>query len=399
MSPWCYQLSVDSPVEQGLLAASLAARGTLGWQDLARLPDLELAKVDIAVMNLACAADLPSTEKLDAAACLRVIDEWTRAIGQETERRLPRFRSTGYDSEAQWRVSLMIALLARTFGVRHNPAKVSLDVPLDVADTFLHGILWGNGGTCASLPVLYAAVGRRLGYPIKLAKTQGESLNQPGRRVGHCFARWEGSDGERFNIDVWDGRFCSPPDDYYRTAYQVTPEAEQVLGLIRSLTPKEELALFLENRAYCWLDLEQHRQAVYALIPACALDPCPGSFNTLALFLGQWHDRLMRQRPPVMPALTIQLPPRQFFPALPEELERRLLHVNALDLLLQKPEYRQRWWDPMRQRFGHLPADLPGQIVVQYRTDGVDIVFHERTERQDRMWQELHNRMRGKYHV
>jgi hypothetical protein len=41
--------------------------------------------------------------------------------------------------------------------------KIPLDAPLDVADSFIHGIIQGNGGTCASIPVVVSAVGRRLG--------------------------------------------------------------------------------------------------------------------------------------------------------------------------------------------------------------------------------------------
>ena len=61
------------------------------------------------------------------------------------------------------------------------------------------------------MPVLYVAVGRRLGYPLKLATTKG-----------HLFARWDGLDHsypawrERFNIEGTHG-FSSYPDDYYKT--------------------------------------------------------------------------------------------------------------------------------------------------------------------------------------
>ena len=267
--------------------------------------------------------------------------------------------------------------------VRYNTERIDLNVPLDVEDSFLHGIILGKGGSCASLPILYAAVGRRLGYPIKLATVQ-----DPRRRVGHCFARWEGSNGECFNIDSLDGRFCCAPDDWYREEYQVTPEAEQQLGSLKSLTPRHELADFLLNRAFCWQQLGNHRQAAFALIPRCFLKPLPGSINDLAVFLNRWHDFLRQVRPPVMPELTIYLPDQQF-PAVPEGLERLFFHINALDLVLQNPEYSNRWWRRMRSQPGYLPADLPGHIVVRYRSDGVAMDFYKQTDAQTRAWHEL----------
>ncbi len=38
----------------------------------------------------------------------------------------------------------------------------------DSKDVFIHGLLTGKHyGTCASLPFLYVAIGRRLGYPSR----------------------------------------------------------------------------------------------------------------------------------------------------------------------------------------------------------------------------------------
>jgi hypothetical protein len=40
-------------------------------------------------------------------------------------------------------------------------------------DIFLFGLLDGDHyGTCASMPFLYVAIARRLGYPVNLAATQ-----------------------------------------------------------------------------------------------------------------------------------------------------------------------------------------------------------------------------------
>lgn len=64
-------------------------------------------------------------------------------------------------------------------------------------------LLLGGRGTCSSLPPLYVAIGRRLGYPLKLVKS-----------FAHLFARWDNGAGERFNIECTARQFVSHPDEY-----------------------------------------------------------------------------------------------------------------------------------------------------------------------------------------
>lgn len=45
------------------------------WQTLVRLPDADLARLDIAEMNLACAEGLPGADRGDFEFCLRTLDE------------------------------------------------------------------------------------------------------------------------------------------------------------------------------------------------------------------------------------------------------------------------------------------------------------------------------------
>src|SRR5260370_37045333 len=91
----------------------------------------------------------------------------------DAERQLPQFRGdlAFYNgSENVFRVVCMVRVIQK-FGVLYNTAKIPAEVPFDTADTFLHGALLGEGGTCASLPVVPIAVGRRRGYPLELGLT------------------------------------------------------------------------------------------------------------------------------------------------------------------------------------------------------------------------------------
>src|SRR5262249_4403268 len=106
---------------------------------------------------------------------------------------------------------------------------------------FLHGVTGGVGGTCSSLPVAYVAVGRRLGYPLRLVKG-----------VRHLFARWDDPHGERFNIECTSRGFVSHPDEHYRCwPFEASDEAVQKFGLLRSLSEEEENASFLCTRGQC----------------------------------------------------------------------------------------------------------------------------------------------------
>jgi hypothetical protein len=144
------------------------------WKSLALLDDEQLATRDVAAVNLACAAGLPGgpTEE-QAAECIDRLDHYARSVAHYTQSHMPHFLAEPslYGSEARFRMVCLLRLLQNAFGVRYNTAKIDDGAAFGPADTFIHGALLGSGGTCASLPVVYAAVGRRLGYPLRLVST------------------------------------------------------------------------------------------------------------------------------------------------------------------------------------------------------------------------------------
>lgn len=64
----------------------------LRWQDLVRIPDEELGRLDVAEINLACAVDLPGSEAIDYDGCLRKVHELTKSVRRFTDHHL---RTTG----------------------------------------------------------------------------------------------------------------------------------------------------------------------------------------------------------------------------------------------------------------------------------------------------------------
>ena len=156
---------------------------------LCELPEEELAKLDIAMLNLVCARLLPGSEGVDFTACLRKLDEWARLVRLNTEHWWPNFVSAPEKfnhSPNRFRMTALVTMLQRHLGVHYYlPFNEGDYNALDSQNLFIHGLLGGHGGTCVTMPVLYIAVGRRLGYPLKLVEAYDTSLPAGMNRAGN----------------------------------------------------------------------------------------------------------------------------------------------------------------------------------------------------------------------
>jgi hypothetical protein len=125
-------------------------------------------------------------------------------------------------------------------------------------------------GTCSSMPVLYVAIGRRLGYPLKLATTKS-----------HVFMRWEGA-GERFDLEATGKGMNRYDDEHFKQWPFPVSEAEiQADGYLKSLTAVEELALFLSLRGHCLKEAGRMPEAVAAYAEAVRLAPASRPYRFL----------------------------------------------------------------------------------------------------------------------
>ena len=234
---------------------------------LAMTPE-QLREVDIAEVNLLCAAGLPGTKNLDIDRCLARLDEWAAKVRTETNRHLyrvtdPRYADHYRRSESYYRAEMLLQVLQEDCGVKYNPQRI-YDVDFtNSKDLFIHGMIDDqNGGTCASMPVLYVAVGRRLGYPLFLSHTKG-----------HLFVRWEDTK-DRFNIEGSGNGFSSYPDEYYLTWPVPFNEAEKEWGyFLTTLTPEQEFAAFLAARGHCLVDTGRVNESKQIYLAANKLDP------------------------------------------------------------------------------------------------------------------------------
>jgi hypothetical protein len=264
---------------------------TLG--ELTGMSDGELRRQDLAVVNLRCAEGLPGAEKLDIPKCLATLNQWTQRIKFETERHLyrahdPRYAKHYRNSEAYLKASMMVQVLQEDLGVKYNMERVR-DINFTKSeDLFIHGMIGrDNGGTCVSMPVLYTAIGRRLGYPIYLTTAKA-----------HLFCRWD--DGkERFNIEGSGNGFSAFDDDYYMKWPKPISDDEVKAGhYLKSLPPGEELAVFLSARGHCLEDIGRRPEALVSYAQALQRRPdSPDYFAFLANSMG------FRKRPVIEPPM------------------------------------------------------------------------------------------------
>jgi hypothetical protein len=174
-----------------------------------------------------------------------------------------------------------VTVVGQDFGVSYDTEAVAFDDPEDL---FVHGVIDRKRGTCVSLPVLYMALGYRLGYPIRAVAVPK-----------HMFCRWEDArTGERFNIEAANaGGLSDYPDEHYRTwPTRLDPKDVQTGGALKTLTMREFLGCKLASRGdYYWhKELRPEAQTSYAL----AHQLYPASRSIYEVLVGQLADEAER---------------------------------------------------------------------------------------------------------
>ncbi len=273
------------------VAAESASPATL--DELLAVEPRLLANVGIVRMNLVCAEGLPGSLKPNLQQSLATVQSWAARVQSETERHQYRFEQNPREfenSEGYFRMLMLSVVLAEDFAVHYDvdqrmapgQARMGDGFFADARNVFLQGLLGpARQGTCSSLPVLYVAVGRQLGYPLKLVTTKG-----------HLFVRWEGA-GERFNVEATSHGLNCFSNDYYRHwPFELSPGEEAAEGYLKSLTPAEELAAFLSIRGMCLKEAGRLPEAATAFAAAVRFAPNCRSYRDV---LGSLQSSLERR--------------------------------------------------------------------------------------------------------
>jgi hypothetical protein len=265
--------------------------------DLAMMPSKQLEQQDLALLNLRCAEGLPGSEKLEVDECLATLDRWASRVRYETDRHLYKYRQNPQEfnnSEGYYRMMMLITVLQQDFKVHYNPDRIR-DVDFRRSqDLFIHGMVGSdNGGTCVSMPVLYAAIARRLGYPVCLVTAKE-----------HVFCRWD-KGRERFNIEATAQGMSNFDDAYYMTWPKPISEAEVKSGeYLKSLSVAESLATFLAARGHCLEDNGSVALARVSYAQAAALSPHSIYQGFLVQSVGlpqEWQQAAAQRRLPQPP--------------------------------------------------------------------------------------------------
>jgi hypothetical protein len=266
--------------------------------ELLRIAPPQLHHVDVARMNLLCSVGLPDVKPLDVAQHLRTLDIWTQQVSMRTETLRFLLEEHGDElenSEPLWRMYCLTRVLWREQKLSYCEEEKDRDSEADWADSnrhLIHGLLGAQRhGTCASLPVLLVAIGRRLDYPLFL-------VHSPG----HVFCRWDGTGHpnpawrETRNIEFSGDLDSHPVEYYYHRPVEWPPEwhvmerRRQPWPLyLRSLTPAEELASFLVQRAHAFEAYELFAEAWNSYAAACSLAPHNDAYQHFAKECNRIH--------------------------------------------------------------------------------------------------------------
>ena len=223
----------------------------------------------------------------------------------------------------------------------------------------------GEGGTCCSLPVVYVAVGRRLGYPLKLVTCHS-----------HLFCRWDEPCGERFNVEANNFSINAPNDDHFRQGrFFVGPEIEKNCCYLQSQTPKMELAGFLAQRGHRWKETGQNwKETVESFLWASALAPEQKAYAFLGISaLESWEAELRAIQPPNWPEFIVYFPLklRRFPITIPLIVEHHFLRCEEKEKCLLSPRH-QKWWESLRRSNGVRTPDIPRSIAVHMKVERCD---------------------------
>ena len=236
---------METPPRTGLVVPSnlrpLASVDTCQrlLNDILELEPADIAKQDVGLLNLLCAPNLVGSEGLDVARCMARLDNLAAFVKAGTERNYHRFRSDPHygHCEPMWRMGMLVTIVKLDYGAAYDPdvaddLKRTGDSPFtDSQNIFVHGLLADDPkrrwGSCSSIPVLVAAVSRRLGYPVKLAKNRK-----------HIYARWDDGQGFAFNVEASNPAGMTVlSDDYYRSDPIYGPAAERERSRQRPVLP------------------------------------------------------------------------------------------------------------------------------------------------------------------
>jgi regulator of sirC expression with transglutaminase-like and TPR domain len=146
------------------------------------------------------------------------------------------------------------------------------------------------------MPVLYLALGRRLGYPLKLVTTRQ-----------HLFLRWD-SPTEKFNLEATGKGMERYEDAHYRQwPFPISEQEIKEQDYLKSLSPREELSVFLSMRGACLTEAGRLAEATASYEAAYRYAP-NWKGNQVLLAEARQRQTMLSARQPSVTAATPTVP-------------------------------------------------------------------------------------------
>lgn len=370
------QTTLGKPAEISLFNHGYQSDAPRDFIQMLKLPPEEIEQLDIALINLLCAQNLPDAKDLDIDGILATLDQWAAHVERETNRNLYKFykNPAEYDnSEARWRMAVLVTVLQQDCGVHYNLERVHEVDFTHSEDLFIHGMVKPgmmpvqavsdpegaqvlhdstNGGTCISMPVVYTATARRLGYPVSLSMTKA-----------HIFCRWDGTSSgghanpryrDYFNIEGSSRGFNLRDDAYYLTfPEKISPDYAAANDFLESQTNLEALAGFLATRGHYLLDIGWTPEAYNAYTAAVRRHPGQPQYRQ---FMKHAHAQWDREQQRLAAGNPREYDPQRHL----EETNR----INAENGRRQEDEWR---------RHGFTDASVPVHFMPSQAHQSADL--------------------------
>jgi Transglutaminase-like superfamily len=290
LGPWRAETSAERLVEELLLDDATSYIGDIP----VHLRDDD--SIDVGMASYLVAADLPAFRNLSPEQYNQTLNDLadrTAAIMTFGQRDQPFIYER---PDPNWYVytyaSTMIGLgmdYPEVFKKFELSPGETTSMFADERNVFLPGLLETGKGSCISLPMLYLAIGQRLGLPVHLV-TVGK----------HTFIRWE-DDHIRLNIEttITNQVAVTENDEGYLKMEGLTRGELQGTDTLRNLTNREVVGILFHARSgvYAAHGPDYSREALRDAERAVHLAP----ENRLARLHLQWLKDTIEKDQPVIP--------------------------------------------------------------------------------------------------
>lgn len=240
VDPGPFKEQFSAPPEQ---PASTEPTFSKAVEKLLALPE---DKIDIGTAAFTLAKEV--YPDVDIAAYSQRLDDLAQKVRQ--------LANDPKDPETRVRALNTVLHLNEDFRYDHSPgARENLD------NLFLHRYLDRRRGTCVTMPLLYVAVGQRLGYPIR-----------PVVAPDHMFARYVDPNFAWQNIETTSGGKYFTNEDYIRRFF-VSDKGLATGSYMRAMTRRELLGHLLSANAAVFGRRGEAAKAIKYLEKAIQFDP------------------------------------------------------------------------------------------------------------------------------